>query len=171
MAEVVIQALQDKHIGSFRRALDTIARERRYLLLLEAPPLANVMSFIHEARAGGAVQLVATHGAHVVGWCDIRRKSPTVFPHVGLLGMGVIPERRREGLGRRLLELALSEASSAGMQRVELEVFASNAGAVRLYEQMGFVQEGRKVKACRLDGRFEDILTMAYLDEELSAAT
>jgi putative acetyltransferase len=46
---------------------------------------------------------------------------------------------------------------------VELEVFASNAPAIRLYERAGFRHEGRAVAACILEGRIEDILRMARL--------
>jgi RimJ/RimL family protein N-acetyltransferase len=39
-----------------------------------------------------------------------------------------------------------------GLERIELEVFASNTGANRLYEKAGFVVEGVKKKRRKLDG-------------------
>jgi hypothetical protein len=36
---VQIVPIEVKHIESFRRALDQVARERKYLAMLEAPPL------------------------------------------------------------------------------------------------------------------------------------
>lgn len=49
-------------------------------------------------------------------------------------------------------------ARTKGLEKIELEVFASNAAAIRLYESAGFVQEGCKARARKLDGRYDDIL-------------
>ncbi len=50
----------------------------------------------------------------------------------------VSPGRRREGLGRRLLEDALSWGAAAGARRVFLEVRQSNVAALELYRGAGF---------------------------------
>jgi GNAT superfamily N-acetyltransferase len=50
-------------------------------------------------------------------------------------GVGVVPEERRSGLGRRLMDAVLAEAPGDVM----LEVIEQNAGAIRLYEELGFV--------------------------------
>ena len=49
-------------------------------------------------------------------------------------GVGVVPERRREGIGRALMESVLDNAPSI----VTLEVLESNEGAKRLYDDLGF---------------------------------
>ena len=51
------------------------------------------------------------------------------------------------------------------MWRIELEVFASNERAVRLYQSEGFMLEGRKRRARILDGTEDDILIMALCRE------
>jgi ribosomal protein S18 acetylase RimI-like enzyme len=50
-------------------------------------------------------------------------------------GLGVVPAERRRGLGRRLMEAALEDAA---VERVSLEVLEGNAGALALYEALGF---------------------------------
>jgi len=55
-----------------------------------------------------------------------------------LLAVGVLPEARRQGLGRRLLEHVLAAARASGGRRVLLEVAQSNTAARRLYESVGF---------------------------------
>jgi [ribosomal protein S18]-alanine N-acetyltransferase len=52
--------------------------------------------------------------------------------------LAVDPERRREGLGRLLLELALDWGRRRGARRALLEVRPSNAGALALYRSLGF---------------------------------
>ena len=43
-----------------------------------------------------------------------------------------------------------------GMERVDLEVFASNEAAIALYPKFGFVVEGMKKRARKLDGKYDD---------------
>jgi hypothetical protein len=38
--------LTEEHVEGFRAALDVVAKERRYLLFLKAPPLAQVRKFV-----------------------------------------------------------------------------------------------------------------------------
>jgi GNAT superfamily N-acetyltransferase len=53
-------------------------------------------------------------------------------------GMGVIPDRRRQGIGEHLLLDLLDAARGLGLRRVTLEVLEQNEGARRLYERLGF---------------------------------
>jgi ribosomal protein S18 acetylase RimI-like enzyme len=79
--------------------------------------------------------------------------------------MGLLPEYRRRGLGRLLVTKAILSAHEAGIERVELEVFASNEVAIRLYRALGFVTEGIKRRARKLDGQYEDNVLMALIDD------
>ncbi len=83
------------------------------------------------------------------------------FRHAGRMGMGVLPDYRGAGLGRRLLTETLEAARAIGIERVELEVFASNEAAIALYGRLGFVVEGIKKRARKLDGKYDDDLIMA----------
>ncbi len=57
----------------------------------------------------------------------------------GELGdIAVVPERRGEGIGRRLLRESISVAASRGTRSLYLEVRESNDVARRLYEKVGF---------------------------------
>lgn len=57
----------------------------------------------------------------------------------------VAPDARRSGLGRLLLESVLSELkTTTSVARLQLEVRASNVAALRLYEALGFTEEGRR---------------------------
>jgi RimJ/RimL family protein N-acetyltransferase len=47
------------------------------------------------------------------------------------------------------------------LERIELGVFASNIPAIKLYEKAGFVVEGVKKKARKLDGVYDDMIQMA----------
>jgi ribosomal protein S18 acetylase RimI-like enzyme len=157
-----ISRIQRKHVEGFHRCLDIVARERRYLAAVEAPPLEGTRNFVEGNISSRAPQYVALFAGDVVGWCDIVPvgKWPG-FGHSGVLGMGVHPEHRGRGLGRALLDRTVNAAKAARLKRVELEVYASNVSAIALYLRSGFVVEGCKRKARYLDGQFDDVILMA----------
>jgi len=53
-------------------------------------------------------------------------------------GIGVVASARRRGLGLALMEGVLAQARNAGVAETRLEVIAENAGAIALYERLGF---------------------------------
>lgn len=164
---VAIVPIAEEHIEAFHRCLDVVARERRYLGYLEAPSLESTRRFVRGNIASDHVQLVALVDGALVGWCDILPHKKPGFTHCGSLGIAVHPEYRRRGIGRRLISEALNRARVKGIERVELEVYASNTAARALYEQFGFVVEGIKRRARKLDGQYDDIVLMAlFLDSE-----
>lgn len=78
-----------------------------------------------------------------------------------VLNICVAPEQQGHGHGRRLLRSLLHLARSRGAQRVFLEVRPSNRHAIRLYEQEGFNEIGRRPRYYPArDGR-EDAIVMA----------
>ncbi|WP_341210972.1 GNAT family N-acetyltransferase [uncultured Limimaricola sp.] len=156
-------------VEGFRAALDSVARERRFLIFLEAPPPEAARAFVAANLREGNPQFVAHDGGRVVGWCDIQRSSHAVRAHCGTLGMGVVTGHRGRGIGRALLDATLEAARGAGVRRVELSAYASNLAAIALYERMGFRHEGRQRDAYRIDGRFEDAVSMALVWPEAAA--
>ncbi|TPW21667.1 MAG: putative acetyltransferase [Elusimicrobia bacterium] len=157
----VVQA-EERHVVGYHAVLDAVARERRWLQILEAPPVERSAAFVRELVAGLGVQVVAVDESDkVVGWCDIVRGDRETIAHTGSLGMGLLKEYRGRGLGRKLMDAAIAAAKSQGVERVELEVYASNAAAVTLYRKLGFREEGRKLKARKIDGAYDDSVVMA----------
>ena len=67
-----------------------------------------------------------------------------LFDEAELLQIAVAPDRRREGLGRHLLEVSQALLTGSGCARLLLEVRASNAAAIRLYRIRGFQEDGRR---------------------------
>jgi RimJ/RimL family protein N-acetyltransferase len=167
--DIAIIPTSPERIESFRRALDVVARERKYLALLEAPPLTQVREFVMDLIQKGGLQFVAVVGDEVVGWCDIQRHSFPSRAHRGTLGMGIVPAYRDRGLGVRLIQAALAQAWAARFVRVELDVHGDNARAIALYEKVGFVREGVARDAVLIDGEYRDAINMAIVDRANAA--
>jgi ribosomal protein S18 acetylase RimI-like enzyme len=154
--------IEERFAESFHHCLDSVARERRYLALVQAPPVEAVTDFVRGNIVNGVPQFIAvTAGDEVVGWCDITSSAMEGFTHCGHVGMGVRGDYRGRGLGTTLLRAAIGMAHEKGLERIELEVFASNAPAIRLYEELGFMTEGVKKNARKIDGRYDDVVVMA----------
>ncbi|MBM7048164.1 MULTISPECIES: GNAT family N-acetyltransferase [Rhizobium] len=162
-ADITILPIASEHIEGFHKALDTVAREREYLTMLEAFPLEETRAFVLGMIAKGNPQFVAVAGSDVVGWCDISRHTFPSHAHAGHLGMGIIPTYRGMGLGRRLIETTLQAARNVGIERVELSVHADNSRAIALYERVGFVREGLARRSVCIDGRYKDAIHMALI--------
>jgi RimJ/RimL family protein N-acetyltransferase len=160
---IAIERIRASHIEGFNRAVDFVARERKYLAFLEGPSLERSRIFVLENIAQGHPQFVARSADVVVGWCDVVPLTRPIHQHGGVLGMGLLPAFRGQGLGRKLIETTLADARRIGLKRIELTVHADNTRATALYERVGFKHEGLKRDAALIDGVVKDVLLMAMV--------
>jgi ribosomal protein S18 acetylase RimI-like enzyme len=168
---IEIVPIREEHIEGFRTALDTVAREKRYLAFLEAPPLDSTRQFVSGALEGKFIQHVALDVGQVVGWCDVIPRERDTMRHAGVLGIGILPEHRNRGLGERLIHSVIEVSRARSLVRIALHVRADNARAIRLYERLGFRHEGLYRRDLKIDGIYYDSLAMALmLDEPVPAA-
>ena len=79
-----------------------------------------------------------------------------------LLNLSVVPDARRQGLGRELLSRFVAVATRLGAAQIFLEVRVGNTPAIALYEREGFVRVARRASyyPADADGRREDALVM-----------
>lgn len=166
---VEITPITSADIESFHRTLDFVARERRYLSFVEAPALESTRAFVLDMIAKGYPQLVVRAAGEVVGWCDVTPKSGPIDARIGVLGMGLLPQFRHQGIGSRLMDRALAAARAFGFSRVELTVYRSNDNAIRLYERAGFVIKAVQPAPTPANGVDRTLLVMA-LTLDASAA-
>jgi ribosomal protein S18 acetylase RimI-like enzyme len=85
--------------------------------------------------------LVARLGSEPIGlaWGRIQDSDPDV---ANLYQLWVVPEFRRLGTGRLLLDAVIRWARRAGARRVELDVACGDSPAMRLYARAGFEAAG-----------------------------
>ncbi len=112
----------------------------------------------------GYAQWVVMSAGEVVGWCDVTPKTTrSIYAHCGVLGMGLLPPFRGQGIGKRLMLRTLEAAKAFGLQRIELTVRENNKNAIALYRSVGFETEGVQRRAVQLDGVYENVVCMAVL--------
>lgn len=128
------EAWQDKHEERFRLAVDEPGWERLW-------------------GAFDADRMVGH-----VGLCGEGLSSSL---HRARLGIGIERPYRQKGLGRLLMQAALSWArDEPSLAWVDLGVFAHNLGARALYESLGFQEIGRTADLFRVHGMSIDDVTM-----------
>jgi RimJ/RimL family protein N-acetyltransferase len=126
----------------------SVSDERRYLRSVRRHPDAAVY--------------VVLDGDRIVGRLSLARDPHPASHHVADLGLMVAAGHRRRGIGRTLLEQALTWAREAGVHKLELHVFPWNEPAIALYESFGFVREGLRRGHYLRDGAEVDAILMAF---------
>jgi ribosomal protein S18 acetylase RimI-like enzyme len=91
---------------------------------------------------------------------DLWAKYTDSFDHVGVMGTFVLPEWRREGIGRRLAEHTLDFACANGYEKIVIYVRANNAGAQTFYRSLGFIPKGILERQVKIDGQYDDEVFM-----------
>jgi len=160
--KVAVASLEESHFDQLLGVADRVARERRYLAILEAPPPEHAFAFYRSVIADGQCH-VALIDERVVGWCDILPSFGQARRHVGTLGIGIVPEFRGRGLGAQLLVTAIDVAWARGLTRIELSVREDNLPAKALYERLGFKLEGVLKRSMLVDSKYYDCHFMALL--------
>jgi L-phenylalanine/L-methionine N-acetyltransferase len=90
--------------------------------------------------------------------------------HVCGIGISIMDAYQSRGVGRALMNACLDYADKwANYSRVQLTVHADNARAIKLYESLGFVTEGRHRDFSFREGGYVDALFMARLSASLQA--
>jgi len=145
-------------------AINEIRRQKgvmENILSLGSERISETSSFL--TGVGPETHLyVAEVDTKVVGMAGISIDCRPRKRHVGKLGIFVSNKFQGIGVGTKLMTELLELADKWLMlPRVELEVYADNKDAIRLYESFGFVREGVKKYASIKEGRYEDEVIMA----------
>ena len=84
--------------------------------------------------------------------------------HAGAIGISVHEEWQGKGVGKELMHAIIDLADNwLNLTRLELEVYADNEAAIRLYERFGFELEGTLRQHAFRDGQYVDSKAMGRL--------
>ena len=99
-------------------------------------------------------------------------EQPALSEYKAELTMGVSPEARGLGIGRALLDAALSKLRADGVIEIlYLTVRADNIAAIRLYERCGFEKLALLERDTQIGDRYYDgVLMRRFIEKEGTAA-
>lgn len=113
------------------------------------------------AASDNALVLLALHEEVIVGALSFEGGHRPRIRHTGELGISVTESFTGCGIGRVLLEMLIEWAEqSRVIRKLNLRVRVDNLGAIRLYERLGWVVEGRVTRDQGIDGVYTDTLFM-----------
>lgn len=96
------------------------------------------MSIAQELQSIWSYWVVAVHRDEVVGYIG----SQSSIDETDVMNVAVHPDWRRQGIAENLIGQLIQELKNRGSHALMLEVRASNAPAIALYEKLGFRQVG-----------------------------
>ncbi len=160
MSEVIIRAYEQEDIRQVARLYNqrSVAAGTLQIPLQSVAERGSRFTLSPELR-----MIVAEVDGRVVGHASLhllrgRRQ------HVADIGIGVDEDFQGRGIGGKLIAALLDLADNwYNIARVELTVYADNAGAIHLYQKFGFVEEGRHRGYAFREGEYVDALSMARL--------
>ena len=129
-------------LDAFHDLFGQVAAEGLYSSRPFAPPKAVIARALQRADEAGWAVFVIEQAGRIIATAEAYPDShcrPEGDARVGVLGMQVHADWRRQGLGRRLLEAVIGHCREQGMHSIELSVFKSNHAALALYQRYGFV--------------------------------
>ena len=154
MAQFTVRPAAADDARAMAELFAAVALERTGIAT-EPPVDIDERTALFARTASGSV--VAVGGGQIVGMLHVE-----VSRHgFGEIGMLVDRDWRGCGVGRALVQAAISWARGRGLHKLCLEVFAHNTAAIALYRKSGFVEEGRRTRQYRrANGELWDSIVM-----------
>jgi len=125
------------------------------------PSLQDEINWLAQRNGEYGVVYIAEQDDKIIGLIDTIIPNIDEFKHTCEFGMSVHATYRNKGIGRGLIQHLLDWAIIRHISNFELNVFSNNHAAIALYASLGFVEDGCRKNAVRLqDVTFCDLIHM-----------
>jgi L-amino acid N-acyltransferase YncA len=104
---------------------------------------AQIDTWVREIEAGDTVTILAEADGALLGETTLHHSLVPWTRHVGTVRVITDSAQRGRGLGRLLLEEMFALAASRGVEKIVAEMTVEQVPALRLFQQLGFREEGR----------------------------
>lgn len=134
-----------------------------YALMMSPDAMAHEIGYIFEEH--NQLILLALDGESIVGVATVTSSEEAPLKHIGEVGISILKDYWGMGLGQLMLEdIVFWGQSSTVTRRLEIKVQQRNQRAIRLYEKIGFQEEGIiRHGVLSEDNELLDVKLMSYL--------
>jgi len=142
-----------------RYPLSLAEEEEWFAKMIKRPPAERPMAIeIQPDPKKDTWVFVGNCGFFDVSW---ENRSAEIGIHIGEKAYW------DKGFGTKAMELILQFGfQSLNFHRIFLRVFENNQRAIRSYQKVGFIMEGRMRQAHYMNGKYVDVLLMSILQPE-----
>lgn len=106
--------------------------------------------------------LIAEFDDEIIGNIDLTGNRREIMAHTAVIGMGMLGEWQNQGLGTVLLSSIIDWAKQNPiLELIWLQVYTENFLGMKLYQKMGFQENGVIKNFFKQDGSYFDNLTMS----------
>lgn len=133
-------------------------------LFCSAPDEFTEIKVKETIQANKGVYLVAVIESKLVGHAFLVPLSLKALKHVAMLNIAVHKGWQGKGIGTQLMQSLIDWAKkSKQIEKIELNVRATNKIALKLYADFGFTEEGRLKNHVKIDDHYIDDIVMGLL--------
>ncbi|WP_174615475.1 GNAT family N-acetyltransferase [Virgibacillus ihumii] len=151
----IIRTVKLEDAGAIVSIMNSVIAEGKYLITISdeynKTPEEQRESIHNILKNERETILVAELNGEVVGYIVFFSQTRKRMSHKGSIGMMVDKNCRGIGIGKMLMEALLYWAETNPLiEKVSLGVFSSNHRAIKLYKNLGFIEEGRKINEFKM---------------------
>ena len=148
--EAVISSACQTDAQEMLECFKSVAKEGRFVLSTLAdieriaPNIEKEAEWIKNTFDGGGLILTAKIGGKIAGYVSVCIDQMVRRRHIATIGICTSKQHRNIGIGKALIQSVIKWAKeNPVIEKLALSVVADNTSAIRLYEKLGFLTEGR----------------------------
>ncbi len=146
--------------ASIIRAEQEIAKEPGFFC--SQPSELGEQNVKNAIESSNGVYFVAEYNGCIAGHAFLEVLPLQSLKHIAQLNIAVHKGFQNRGIGTQLMNRIIEWAKESGsIEKIELNVRASNAQAIALYKKMGFLEEGCLKRRVKTGSGYIDVILMA----------
>jgi RimJ/RimL family protein N-acetyltransferase len=147
------------------RYIENIAHESDYLTF--GPGEIDITKDLEERiieehqNTDNKIFLVVELDNEIIGCLNFAGGRRERLKHTGEFGVSVKKKYWNMGIATQLIKELINWANESNIiSKINLKVREDNERALRLYEKLGFIREGRVTREFYVDGKYYDVIIM-----------
>ena len=153
--------LEDKDL--FKHFIRSLPAEDNFYLMVDVQNDKAIDEWMRGVASGQTTSVVAIENGQIIGYCNLHTNEVPWRRHLAEIRMSVSRACRGRGLGKTLANEAFTIARARGVQKIWARMAASQKGAQKVFESLGFNAEALLADfVMDANGRTDDLLIMSY---------
>ncbi|KZE66011.1 GNAT family acetyltransferase [Fictibacillus phosphorivorans] len=160
--EIILRPVEEYDAEDITAHIEAIVKAGRYLQKEEPHSVSEEIEFIKEVKQKENMYTAVERKGKVVGIARVLKGELEMKKHTGVFRTWIHPDAQGLGIGKELLNYTLRWGEKNNLHKIWLTVFSGNEKAVKVYEKVGFIIEGRQKDQAIIEDQMEDEIFMAY---------